>query len=78
MASQQPDRIRSPNPVLSGISRLASRSLEEQGNGWSDLWDTGDDHFWDRGELSAALIEILEQRQDLFRPVVDGRRKKVL
>ncbi|KAK9367939.1 S-adenosyl-L-methionine-dependent methyltransferase [Lipomyces kononenkoae] len=65
-------------PVQSRIIKhFQSRSIEDQGSGWSDLWDTGNSDLWDRGAPSPALIDAIEQRQDLFNPLTsDGRRKK--
>lgn len=35
--------------------------------------------MWDRGKPSPALIDLLEQREEILSPITaDGRRKKVL
>ncbi|KAE8150210.1 thiol methyltransferase [Aspergillus avenaceus] len=61
------------------IKHFEAHSLDAHTQGWSNLWDTDNSNLWDRGTPSAALIDILEGRQDLFNPFTeDGRRKKAL
>lgn len=45
--------------------------------GWSNLWDTDNSDLWDRGQPSPALVDLIEQRRDLFCPLnMEGRTKK--
>lgn len=64
---------------------LATFSIpeSEHGKGWSKLWDEGDFLPWDRGIPNPALVDILEERQDLIGPPLieeNGkmRRKRAL
>ncbi|KAJ5927617.1 thiol methyltransferase [Penicillium verrucosum] len=71
------------NQKVPGSSRItdhfSERALQDHGSGWSALWDTKDNVLWDRGKPSPALIDLIEQRKDLFQPLTaNGRRKKVL
>jgi len=46
---------------------------------WSELWETKEDHFWDRGYPSPALIEYLESSNPVTRTIkTDGARLKAL
>ncbi|OJJ68454.1 hypothetical protein ASPBRDRAFT_198888 [Aspergillus brasiliensis CBS 101740] len=70
-----------PNPPVQGrlISHFADRPAEEQGPGWSALWDSNESDLWDRGSPSVALLDIIEQQKDVFTSYTpDGRRKKAL
>ncbi|KAI2857729.1 hypothetical protein CBS115988_3599 [Aspergillus niger] len=70
-----------PNPPVQGrlISHFADRRAEDQGSGWSALWDSNESVLWDRGSPSIALVDVVEQQQDVFFPYTrDGRRKKAL
>ncbi|KAK9237826.1 S-adenosyl-L-methionine-dependent methyltransferase [Lipomyces kononenkoae] len=59
------------------ITHFQTRSIEDHGSGWSDLWDTGNSDLWDRGGPSPALIDVIEQLPELFNPwTPEGRRKK--
>ncbi|KAL5360732.1 S-adenosyl-L-methionine-dependent methyltransferase [Aspergillus floccosus] len=65
------------------ISHFEGRSVDDHGEGWSSLWDTGNSDLWDRGKPSPALIDAIEAHQqtsdDLFYPFhVNGLRKKAL
>jgi hypothetical protein len=51
--------------------------IEDHAACWSKLWDTNNSDLWDRGKPSPALIDLVEQRQDLFHPeTADGKKKK--
>lgn len=69
-----------PSRYFLGIYVLTiHRALQDHGSGWSALWDTKDNVLWDRGKPSPALIDLIEQRKDLFQPLTaNGRRKKAL
>ncbi|KAJ5156751.1 hypothetical protein N7492_009554 [Penicillium capsulatum] len=55
------------------------RPIQDHGSGWSHLWDSGESALWDRGEASPALVDAVEQEQELLGPfTADGRRKKAL
>ncbi|RAK84922.1 thiopurine S-methyltransferase family protein [Aspergillus costaricaensis CBS 115574] len=67
-----------PNPPVQGrlISHLAERSAEDQGSGWSALWDSNESDLWDRGSPSIALVDVIEQQKDIFSPFTPDRRRK--
>ena len=47
--------------------------------GWSNLWDTDNSDLWDRGQPSPALVDLIEQRRDLFHPLnMEGKVKRAL
>ncbi|KAI9869994.1 MAG: hypothetical protein M1830_004858, partial [Pleopsidium flavum] len=51
---------------------------ESHHQAWSQLWDQGDSHLWDRGRPPPALVEVLERRDDLLAPTTEddeGRSK---
>lgn len=53
--------------------------VEDHLSGWSNLWDSGDSDLWDRGIASPALVDFVEQEQELLSPVAsDGQRKKAI
>ncbi|TKA63260.1 hypothetical protein B0A49_09165 [Cryomyces minteri] len=52
---------------------------ESHVSAWSQLWDQGDSDLWDRGCPSPSLVDLIEQRRDMFDPIAaDGRRKTAL
>ncbi|KAJ5736518.1 uncharacterized protein N7483_001643, partial [Penicillium malachiteum] len=70
-------------PTPKGKSRLIrhfeKRSIENHNDAWTDLWDTDKSDMWDRGRPSPALIDLLEQREEVLSPIAaDSRRKTVL
>ncbi|KAI0883452.1 S-adenosyl-L-methionine-dependent methyltransferase [Annulohypoxylon maeteangense] len=56
-------------------THFANRSREQQSQGWSELWESGQTDFWDRGKPSPALIDFIESAT---LPRRDGRRLRVL
>ncbi|KAE8389089.1 thiol methyltransferase [Aspergillus alliaceus] len=61
------------------VNHFAERKVQDHGAAWAALWDAQNNDMWDRGKPSPALIDLVEQREDLFQPLAaDGRRKKVL
>jgi hypothetical protein len=55
------------------------RAVDDHGTGWSDLWDNNESNLWDRGRPSPALIDLIEQRPDIFNShAADECRKKAL
>ncbi|CAN6674995.1 hypothetical protein TRVA0_077S00166 [Trichomonascus vanleenenianus] len=62
------------------VTKFQTRTTpEEQGSGWSELWNEGKDTLWDRGKPSPALVDVIESNKDLFNPFTYvGRRKKAL
>ncbi|KAL2262877.1 hypothetical protein VTK26DRAFT_9141 [Humicola hyalothermophila] len=71
-----------PPPFVPGrlIGHFKGRDRKDQSDGWTSLWDTDQDDLWDRGKPSPALIDLLETREDLIRPVdaLKERRPKAL
>lgn len=59
---------------------LTARSSIESHNGaWDNLWETDNSDMWDRGRPSPALIDLLEQREDVLSPIAaNGQRKRIL
>jgi hypothetical protein len=58
---------------------MQNSSIDDHSAAWSNLWDTDNSDMWDRGKPSPALIDALEQKKDVFNPIVaDGRRKRAL
>ncbi|THC90684.1 hypothetical protein EYZ11_009859 [Aspergillus tanneri] len=77
----------SPERVLNaeGQTRLVRHfqdqisEIESHAAGWSNLWDTDNSNLWDRGKPSPALIDLIEERRDLFYPLTEtGKKKKAL
>ncbi|KAI0099547.1 S-adenosyl-L-methionine-dependent methyltransferase [Hypoxylon sp. NC0597] len=66
--SQSPTRL---------ISHFVNRARDNQSSGWVELWETGQNHFWDRGRPSPALIDWVESRPDIL-PSHPGRRLTAL
>ncbi|KAH8432480.1 uncharacterized protein LDX57_010117 [Aspergillus melleus] len=53
--------------------------VEHYTDGWSKLWDSDDSDLWDRSKPSPPLIDLIEERRDVFQPVAeDGRKKRAL
>ncbi|PYH92842.1 S-adenosyl-L-methionine-dependent methyltransferase [Aspergillus ellipticus CBS 707.79] len=74
-----PERLQTPEGQTRLVQHFQERFIEDHNNGWKNLWDTDNSDMWDRGKPSPALINLLEQREDIISPVTaDGRRKKVL
>ncbi|RAH54691.1 thiopurine S-methyltransferase family protein [Aspergillus piperis CBS 112811] len=67
-----------PTPPVQGrlISHFAERPAEDQGSGWSALWDSNESDLWDRGSPSIALVDAVEQQNDVFSPFTPDRRRK--
>lgn len=63
---------------MQGTPLTGDRPVEEHGSGWTSLWDSGENALWDRGKPSPALVDAVEQEQELVSPFVNERRKKVL
>ncbi|KAL3469147.1 S-adenosyl-L-methionine-dependent methyltransferase [Aspergillus californicus] len=54
------------------VSQFENRKIAEHGQGWSDLWDSGDSGLWDRGIPSPALVDLLEEFSGgLLDPLMD-------
>ncbi|KAI9928457.1 hypothetical protein MW887_002502 [Aspergillus wentii] len=61
------------------VRHFQGQSIDEHSHGWSNLWDTDNSDLWDRGKPSPALIDLIEERSDLFHPTAEsGNRKKAL
>ncbi|PYI03171.1 S-adenosyl-L-methionine-dependent methyltransferase [Aspergillus sclerotiicarbonarius CBS 121057] len=61
------------------IKHFSGRAVEDQGSGWSALWDSNESDLWDRGSPSITLVDLVTQQQEIFSPyTADGRRKKAL
>lgn len=55
------------------------RTTDEVTSAWSELWETKEDHFWDRGYPSPALIDYLESDNPVTRTMkTDSDRSKAL
>lgn len=53
--------------------------FENHNAGWSNLWDIDNSNLWDRGKPSAALVDLIEERRELFSAfTAEGKRKKAL
>ncbi|KAA8644907.1 hypothetical protein EYZ11_010999 [Aspergillus tanneri] len=77
MASSGPTQ--SPEGQTRLIKHFQARAGDNYTDGWSKLWDSDNSDLWDRAKPSPALIDILEERQDLLNPfTADGKRKKAL
>ncbi|EAS30608.3 thiol methyltransferase [Coccidioides immitis RS] len=73
------ESIQCPHGQTRLIKHFETRAVENHGDGWSLLWDTDNSDLWDRGKPSPALIDLIEERRDLFSPfTIDGKRKKAL
>lgn len=60
-------------------SLTACSSIEDHNDAWDNLWETDNSDMWDRGKPSPALIDLLEQREDILSPIAaNNQRKKVL
>ncbi|OTA67998.1 S-adenosyl-L-methionine-dependent methyltransferase [Hypoxylon sp. EC38] len=59
------------------ISHFTNRDRDNQLLGWVELWEAGQDHFWDRGRPSPALIDWIESRPEIL-PSHPGRRLRAL
>jgi methyl halide transferase len=75
------------NSVVEARARLQGHFEEysggKYGEGWENLWAKGDFLPWDKGAPNPALIDILEERQDIIGTAMietDGKlgRKKAL
>ncbi|KAJ5728078.1 hypothetical protein N7493_004408 [Penicillium malachiteum] len=74
-----PERLQAPEGKSRLIRHFEKSSIEKHNDAWTDLWDTDNSDMWDRGKPSPALIDLLEQREDILGPIAaDGRRKTVL
>lgn len=61
------------------LRELFKTDYDQHPKQWSKLWESGDFLPWDRGEPSPALVDLLNEKEDLVgRPVIEGRRKKAL
>ncbi|GAB7343881.1 hypothetical protein MBLNU457_1840t1 [Dothideomycetes sp. NU457] len=72
-----------PTPMPPGrlVSHFNSRgrTTNEVTSAWSELWETKEDHFWDRGYPSPALIDYLESDNPVTRTMkTNDSRLKVL
>ncbi|KAL6230519.1 hypothetical protein BDW75DRAFT_222541 [Aspergillus navahoensis] len=77
MASAQ--RNQSSDGQTRLIKHFQDHEIGDHAAGWSNLWDTDSSDLWDRGKPSPALIDLIEQRRDLFHPDKgDGKRKRAL
>jgi hypothetical protein len=57
----------------------ARSSIENHNAAWDSLWETDNSDMWDRGKPSPALVDLLEQREDILSPITaNGQRKKIL
>lgn len=57
----------------------ACSSIEDHNDAWDNLWESDNSDMWDRGRPSPALIDLLEQREDILSPIAaNGQRKKIL
>ncbi|KAI2629222.1 S-adenosyl-L-methionine-dependent methyltransferase [Hypomontagnella submonticulosa] len=67
----------SPQPLTQLQSHFMNRDRNNQPSGWTELWDTNQSYFWDRGQPSPALVDWIESRpKDL--PSVSDRRLTAL
>ncbi|KAJ5722816.1 hypothetical protein N7488_000851 [Penicillium malachiteum] len=74
-----PERLQTPEGKSRLIRHFEKSSIEKHNDAWTDLWDTDNSDMWDRGKPSPALMDLLEQREDILSPMAaDGRRKTVL
>ncbi|KAJ5358067.1 hypothetical protein N7541_005225 [Penicillium brevicompactum] len=74
-----PERLQTPEGQSRLIRHFEKSSIESHSDEWTNLWDTGNSDMWDRGMPSPALIDLLEQREDILSPIAaDGRRRKAL
>ncbi|KAL4861403.1 hypothetical protein BDV12DRAFT_191106 [Aspergillus spectabilis] len=56
------------------ISHFENRPATEYAKGWSALWDTNENHLWDRGIPSPALIDLIEEYSEtLFYPFIHNK-----
>ncbi|EQL03908.1 thiopurine S-methyltransferase family protein [Ophiocordyceps sinensis CO18] len=60
------------------VSHFAARSREGHTQGWSELWDSNQTNFWDRGKPSPALIDFVESRPDVLRQPPGDERLRAL
>ncbi|KAB8076804.1 S-adenosyl-L-methionine-dependent methyltransferase [Aspergillus leporis] len=62
------ETLQSPEGQTRLVKHFETHSLDGHTAGWTNLWD--------RGMPSAALIDIIERREDLFNPItIDGKKK---
>ena len=56
---------------------IGVKGTTEHGNKWDELWQEG---FlpWDKGFPSPALVDLLNDRSELFPPRKDGKKRKAL
>lgn len=69
----------SGDDVRAKLRDIFKTSYNEHPQQWSKLWESGDFLPWDRGEPSPALVDLLNEKEDLIGQVTTGgRRKKAL
>ncbi|KAJ5837416.1 uncharacterized protein N7525_002604 [Penicillium rubens] len=74
-----PERLQSPENRSRLIRHFEQSSIENHNEAWDRLWETDNSDMWDRGKPSPALVDLLEQREDILSPIAaNGRRKKIL
>lgn len=70
-----------PNPNQDRLrSHFDGHATPDHAKRWDDLWQAGDFLPWDRGHANPALIDALNERNDLFGSPLkpDGSRKRAL
>ncbi|KAM4066209.1 thiopurine s-methyltransferase (TPMT) domain-containing protein [Hirsutella rhossiliensis] len=60
------------------VSHFAGRSHAGHTRGWSELWESDQSGFWDRGKPSPALIDFVESRPEVLHPPPEERRLRAL
>ncbi|KAJ9485146.1 hypothetical protein VN97_g8224 [Penicillium thymicola] len=74
-----PERLQTPEGRSRLISHFEQSSIEDHNDAWNNLWETDNSDMWDRGKPSPALIDLLEQREDILSPIAaNGQKKKIL
>ncbi|KAI1370435.1 S-adenosyl-L-methionine-dependent methyltransferase [Hypoxylon crocopeplum] len=63
-----------PQPLTHLASHFANCDRDSQSAGWAELWDTNQNHFWDRGKPSPALVDWIESQPELL-PHPTGQRR---
>ncbi|KAJ6181199.1 hypothetical protein N7519_011660 [Penicillium mononematosum] len=73
------ERLQSPENRSRLIRHFEQSSIENHNAAWDSLWETDNSDMWDRGNPSPALVDLLEQREDILSPIAaNGQRKKIL
>ncbi|KAJ5264624.1 hypothetical protein N7505_007417 [Penicillium chrysogenum] len=74
-----PELLQTPEGRSRLIKHFEQSSIEDHNDAWNNLWESDNSDMWDRGKPSPALIDLLEQREDILSPIAaNGQRKKIL